>query len=51
MDNYNRIPTLTDLDETVEHLLPPPMSSSSCIYSILLAATLLLSILSVFLLI
>jgi len=47
MDNLRNIPPLTDLDETVEHLLPHPRISS-CIYSILLAATLLLSVLSVF---
>lgn len=49
MENLCDIPQLTDLEETVEHLLPRPRTSS-CIYSILLAASLLLSFLSVFLL-
>jgi hypothetical protein len=46
MDKLRNISPLTDLDETVEHLLPHPRISS-LFYSILLAATLLLSVLSV----
>ena len=49
MDKLRNISPLTDLDETVEHLLPQPRISS-CIYSFLLAATLALSVLSVILL-
>lgn len=49
MENLYDIPQLTDLDETVEHLLPRPRTSS-CTYSFLLAASLLLSVLSVLLL-
>lgn len=50
MENERNITPLTDLDETVEQLLPHPRLTTS-FYLFLLAATLLLSVLSVFYLI
>jgi len=47
MEPENAIRRLTDLDETVQHLLPFSFSSSGFFYAILLLATLVLSILSV----
>ena len=38
---------MTDLDETVQHLLPFSQSSYGFLYALLLSATLALSILSV----
>ena len=49
MENTRHTTPLTDLDETVEHLLPRPRISS-CFYIFLLAAAILLSIQSVLLL-
>lgn len=46
MENTRHTTPLTELDETVEHLLPHPRISS-CFYIFLLAATLLLSVQSV----
>ena len=47
MEPETRIQRLTDLDETVQHLLPLSNSSYGFLYAILLTATLALSILSV----
>jgi len=48
MEHETRIQRLTDQDVAARPLLPLPHSSSGFLYAILLTATLLLSILSVF---
>lgn len=48
MEREPRMQSLTDLDVTVRHLLPDSFTPSGFLYAILLAATLVLSVLSVF---
>ncbi len=49
MEREPRMHPLTDLDVTVRHLLPDSFTTSGFLYALLLTATLVLSVLSVFL--